>query len=183
MAYTAPSTAATGGAITAALWNSDVRDNVADIQARVLAARAAQVNVVMGTDSTSTTIASTTLTDVGLSVSITPSSASSKVLVWAWVPMQSFRETDANNSGLALLRGSTVIGSTTGEHIGSTGGTVAGLTAVRGVWSIVYLDSPSTASAVTYKIQGKVNTTSNAASMTAQFVNQQSNIVCMEVLV
>jgi hypothetical protein len=30
MAYTAPSTASVGGAVTAALWNSDVRDNVAD---------------------------------------------------------------------------------------------------------------------------------------------------------
>lgn len=183
MAYTAPSTAATGGAVTAVLWNSDVRDNVADIQARVLAARAAQVNVVMGTDSTSTTIASTTLSDTGLQVTITPSSASSKVLIWAWVPMQSFRETDTNNAGLALLRGATVISNTAGAHIGSTGGTVAGLTAVRGVWSIAYLDSPATASAVTYKIQGKVNTTSNAATMSAQYANEPSNIVCMEVLV
>jgi hypothetical protein len=176
MAWTTPGTAVTNSGLTAAFWNTNVRDNLNAIYT-------AGTNVVMGTDSTATTIASTTLTDTGLSVSITPTSATSKVLVWAWVPMQSFRETDANNSGLALLRGSTVIGSTTGEHIGSTGGTISGLTAVRGVWSIVYLDSPATSSAVTYKIQGKVNTTANAANMVAQFVNQQSNIVCMEILV
>lgn len=183
MAWTTPGTAIAGDVLTASFWNLQVRDNLSDLQTRVVAARASQVNVVMGTDSTTTSIASTTLTDTGLSVSITPSSSTSKVLIWVYLPFQSFRSTDANNAGIALVRNSTVIASTNGTQVGSTGATVAGLTAVRGVGSIVYLDSPATASAITYKVQGRVETTANSASMAAQHNSEPSSIVCMEILV
>jgi hypothetical protein len=175
MAWTTPGTAVAGDVLTAAFWNLNVRDNLNAIYT-------SGTNVVMGTDSTTTTIASTTLTDIGLSVAITPTSATSKVLVWCFVPFQSFRSTDANNAGISVLRNSTVLNSTTGVQVGTTGGTIAGLTAARGVVSVVYLDSPATTSSITYKVQGRVETTANSATLTSYGV-EPSSIVCMEILV
>ena len=132
---------------------------------------------------TTTTITSTTMTDIGLSVSITPSSATNKVLVMAWVPVQSFRETDTNNGGLRLVRGSTAITAAAGVMNGSTGGTVAGLTASRSVITLMYLDSPATTSSTTYKVQGQVDIAANNSSLIAQIQNTPSYIIAMEVVV
>jgi hypothetical protein len=176
MAWTTPGTAVAGDVLTAAFWNLNVRDNLNAIYT-------AGTNVVMGTDSTATSITSTTLTDTGLSVAITPSSATSKILIWTYVPFQSFRTSDANNAGIALVRNSTVIASTTGQQVGTVGGTTGGFTAVRSIGNIVYLDSPATTSAITYKVQGRVETTASSSSMTAQNSNEPSAIVCMEILV
>ena len=183
MAFTTPGTAVAGDVLTASFWNLQVRDNFSDIQTRVIAARASQVNVVMGTDSTATTIASTTLTDTGLSVAITPSSATSKILLMAWIPGQSFLTGDENHGGCALLRNSTVLTTTDGRLQGHTGGTTGGFTALRTVQSIMYLDSPATTSAITYKIQGRVYTTAGSATYITQFGNQTSAIIAMEILV
>lgn len=176
MAWTTPGTAVTNSGLTAAFWNLNVRDNLN-------AFYASGINVVMGTDSTATTIASTTLTDTGLSVSITPTSATSKVLVMAWIPGQSFLTGDENHGGSALLRGSTVLTTTDGRLQGHTGGTTGGFTALRTVQTIMYLDSPATTSATTYKIQGRVYTTAGSATYVTQFANQTSTIIAMEVLV
>ena len=176
MPWTTPGTAVAGDVLTAAFWNLNVRDNLNAIYT-------AGTNVVMGTDSTATTISSTTLTDTGLSIAITPSSASSKILIWAYVPLQSFRVTDFNNAGIALVRGSTVIASTTGSQIGTTGSPVAGFTAGRAIASVVYLDSPATTSSTTYKIQARVGEALNSATVVTQYNNEPSSIVCMEILV
>ena len=104
---------------------------------------------------------STSYTDVtGLSVSITPSSSSNKVLVTA-----SFNcavSVDNRWSIYQLLRDSTpiFIGDTSGSRsVGSVAHVQASSTGTgQGVFNlnIVFLDSPSTTSATTYKIQGKV---------------------------
>lgn len=140
-------------------------------------------NVVMGTDSTATVIASTTPTATGLSVSITPSSSSNKVLVYASVSAQSFRSIDANNAGYYLYRNGGALTSGIGSMIGTTGGTTAGFTAVRAGYSICYLDSPATTSATTYAIYARVSTTANSATTTAQYDNEPSQIIAMEVVV
>lgn len=140
-------------------------------------------NVVMGTDSTATVIASTTPTATGLSVSITPSSSSNKVLVYASVSAQSFRAVDANNAGYYLYRNGSALTSGIGSMIGTTGATTAGFTAVRAGYSICYLDSPATTSATTYAIYARVSTTANSATTTAQYDNEPSQIIAMEVVV
>lgn len=175
--YTRDSSASEAGA------NTDLTAHLKGIDNKLLANYNIGKNIVMGTDSTATTIASTTLTDTGLSVNITPTSASSKILVMAWMPVQSYIGGDENNGGSALVRNSTVITSTTGQHIGNTGGTTAGFTAVRGISTIIYLDSPATTSTITYKIQGRVLTTAAGATYVTQFANQISTIIAMEVLV
>jgi hypothetical protein len=106
-----------------------------------------QVVQTLKTDSFTTT--STSFTDVtGLSVSITPSSTSSKILVMTNVPFA--RDGTGSDAWVRLVRDSTVIGNGNSGYFGQAAGQY-GLDPVTG--SRIYLDSPATTSAVTYKIQ------------------------------
>lgn len=106
-----------------------------------------QVVQTIKTDSFTTT--STSYTDVtGLSVSITPSSTSSKILVIANVPFA--RDGTGSDAWVRLVRDSTIIGNGNSGYFGQAAGQY-GLdpsTASR-----ICLDSPATTSSVTYKIQ------------------------------
>lgn len=105
------------------------------------------LQVVMGTTSTLTQSTSSTFADTTLTATITPSSATSKVLV---LVNQNGIGKNANATAILfrLLRGSTTIidfernateGPTTANYVGSS--------------STSYLDSPATTSATTYKTQ------------------------------
>ena len=110
------------------------------------------LQVVQTFKATSFSSTATSFTDVtDLSVAITPSSSSSKILVFCIVTMSA--DADAI---IQLLRGSTVIGSGTS---GTTTNGFAQLAATGNVFTnsvvplcVNYLDSPSTTSATTYKI-------------------------------
>ena len=110
------------------------------------------------TDTFSST--SSSFTDItGLSVSITPSSASSKIFIFSTTPVGG---SAADQLTLRLVRDSTAIfiGNSAGSRsLGFYGidTNAIGSTAVL-PQTIVYLDSPSTTSSVTYKIQGKTGT-------------------------
>jgi len=101
------------------------------------------------------TMSSSTFADItGLSVSITPSSSSNKILVLANVNHVGTTTTSA--SGIRLMRNSTAIGigdasgsrprTSGGESYGNYGVTLTGD-------AVMFLDSPATTSATTYKIQ------------------------------
>jgi hypothetical protein len=96
-----------------------------------------------------------TYTDVtGMSVSITPSSASNKILVL--VSMNIGNDTNANASFSRLVRDSTAIfiGDSAGSRVRASTHTYADN--LRVIPSqIMFLDSPSTTSATTYKIQAQ----------------------------
>jgi len=108
------------------------------------------------------TTSSTTFTDLtGLSVSITPTSASNKVFVICSLVMAG---EDGTTRGLAqLLRDSTVIGS--GTTAGSRIAVIAAAAITAGgpfaTSGITFLDSPATTSATTYKIQVRVGFAGN----------------------
>ena len=93
----------------------------------------------------------------GLSVTITPSASSSKILVTASVNI-------SNNADTAqrLVRGSTAIciGEQQGSnrHRSTTGGNIHRGDHEMVQYSVNYLDSPNTTSATTYKMQGTDNT-------------------------
>jgi hypothetical protein len=114
--------------------------------------RVLQVVSTAKTDTFSTT--SSTMTDVtGLSVSITPSSATSQVLVL--VQLNGGNDGASTNFFGNLVRGSTAIdvGATAGSRsavsfFGEASNQLASQNAV-------FLDSPATTSATTYKIQIK----------------------------
>ena len=86
----------------------------------------------------------------GLSASITPSSASNKILVLATITAGAGLN---NNLGFNLVRNSTNINQSTGSNSNRTLTQNYG-TAYQSITSpITFLDSPSTTSATTYKIQ------------------------------
>ena len=108
-----------------------------------------QVQSTTKTDTFNTT--STSFTDVtGLSVAITPSSTSSKVLINFSIGTHDL--TGAGDFAYQIVRGSTAIGLGSG---GGTSATVGGtINADRGESvAMTFLDTPSTTSATTYKIQ------------------------------
>lgn len=107
------------------------------------------LQAVSATYSTAGQTSGTTFVDSGLSVSITPSATSSKVLVMATVPMAATRNTGYVGVKGALVRGSTQL-SFANMIVEASG---ASLAANHTVYSVTWLDSPSTTSSTTYKIQ------------------------------
>jgi hypothetical protein len=107
------------------------------------------------TDTFSYTVTAPTFVDVtGLSVSITPSSASNKVLV---IATYSLGSSNANFQYGKLVRDSTpiAVGDASTNRVICSNMTFEGdsNTGALGSLSVSYLDSPSTASSITYKIQ------------------------------
>jgi len=140
------------------------------------------LQVVMGTTSTTTTIASTSFTDTTLTASITPSSASSKVLVFYAQQYKSFRGQSTQGVGLQLVRGATAI-----QIIGPAkyaaftwDGVSSGGAEFRTVTTSTFLDSPATTSSTTYKVQGGVLYTSNSGEMVCNN-DSPSTIILMEI--
>jgi hypothetical protein len=121
------------------------------------------------TDTFSTS--STSFTDItGLSVSITPTSATSKILIMFSVPASS-----SSSSGwyLNLVRNSTdiIVADTAGSRVSSTISTYIAPTQQSFSMAYQYLDSPTTTSATTYKLQLR------AQSGFTAFVNQTATDV------
>ena len=143
------------------------------------------------TDFLSTT--SATFVDV-LTQSITPSSASSKILIF-------FHAMECTDSGdghtysrYLLLRGSTSI--YTGDAAGSAGGGSSGRYGRQGSYNtdpvqIMYLDSPNTTSATTYKVQfnstrgssWRVSIGGSYSTDFAGYTRVPTNLILMEVAV
>jgi len=138
------------------------------------------LQVVNATYNTSTTVASTTFADTGLSLSITPSAASSKILVFA--EQSTYNESTNQATAvleIRLLRDATSIQDFKGVsyvNIGATGGSNLLVRA-----PISYLDSPNTTSSVTYKMQGRVASTANSAQAIFQVSSSVSTITLLEI--
>ncbi len=128
-----------------------------------------QVKSAAKTDTFSTT--SNTFVDVtGLSISITPTSASNKILVLADIKLNG--QAGTNTAYARLVRASTAI--YLGDAAGSrTPASSASRISTEGVASSgnIFLDSPATTSATTYKVQVAVN----AAAAGTIFINQGSD--------
>jgi hypothetical protein len=140
------------------------------------------LQVVQGTTSTSTTIATTTYTDTTLTATITPSAATSKILVITMQNYTNYAATNAAYSAIKLLRGATDV-YVSPSNFGLGGTYAAGATAVesRGTSSIVYLDSPSTTSATTYKTQARPENTASSQNVIFQQSANPSTIVLLEI--
>lgn len=136
------------------------------------------LQVVMGTYSTQTLTSSTSYVDTGLSVSITPSSSSSKVLVLVSNSAYVANSASASsvNGGFQIVRASTNIVTLSGAmqtNINANNG------AMSSMFSYAYLDSPATTSATTYKLQHKVDN-SNGFVITS-LGSTISNITVLEI--
>jgi hypothetical protein len=108
------------------------------------------LQVVEGTTTTSTTSTSGSYADTNLSATITPTSDTSKIFISYSQPLGTSDSTVNIGISLRLVRDSTEIMAFTDAHFQESGTTAVGL---RFIHSAVYLDSPATASAITYKTQ------------------------------
>ena len=130
--------------------------------------KVAQVVSTTKTDTFSTS--STSYTDVtGLSVTITPTSSTSKILVIVDVTGNGTPGT--NIGGVKLVRGSTDIAYPTsfGSRLPGFASPFVSDVAPNAMASTNYLDSPATTSATTYKVQARTSTGGTI------FVNRGSN--------
>ncbi|AAX44217.1 tail fiber protein [Prochlorococcus phage P-SSP7] len=125
-----------------------------------------QVLQTVKTDTSSTTAVNSFEDISGMSIAITPSSTSSKVLVM--VDMRLSTNTNRNIT-YRLMRGSTVIyvGDSAGSRTQATGSMRLTDDAKYDMQSetAIFLDSPSTTSATTYKVQWTQTYSSSGESM------------------
>ena len=120
---------------------------------------------------------SNTYADTGLTATITPTSASSKILVLV-THNGNYRGDTAGNIGLSirLLRTATVLADST-----NLGYTATSLQQNFGAVAINYLDSPSTTSAITYKTEYRNYFTGALGYVSVQYNSDLSTIVLMEI--
>jgi hypothetical protein len=131
------------------------------------------LQVVQGTLLTQASSSSSTYADTGLSVSITPSSASNKVLILATSAIGKSNGSGNNGVYTNIVRASTQIAEI--ELVAYTGTALE----LAVPWAMNYLDSPNTTSATTYKIQFK-----NQLGDPTVYFNWQgatSTIIAMEI--
>jgi hypothetical protein len=116
------------------------------------------LQVLQATYSTETAIATTTYTDTGLSLSITPSSATSKVLVF--VNQQCYFTGTTRGISAQIVRGATsIFKQDPSDYLAwfkSDDGELSFQNQMQ------YLDSPATTSATTYKTQGASRSSNNS---------------------
>ena len=91
--------------------------------------------------------------DTGLTVTITPTSSSSRFLIQWSIPNGS--DTATASVGFNLVRNGTNIAQGTGGTYNLTSSNDSGGNSHAGVNAFVFLDSPATTSALTYKVQFK----------------------------
>jgi hypothetical protein len=112
------------------------------------------LQVVSTTLATTMTTTSTSYVDTGVTATITPTSATSKILV-----IVNMVSSCTSAQGFKLLRGATALSlSTAGSSMNGTFGAFVSNTNVCISSGFNYLDSPATTSATIYKIQTIVDT-------------------------
>lgn len=147
------------------------------------------LQVVQTTKTDAFTTTSASFTDLtGLSVAITPSSTSNKVLVM--VSSNAANISGGYNTLMKIVRGSTdiFVGDSAGIRPQATAQYRDNTTNAAGTLTFSFLDSPSTTSATTYKVQVKTQTGGTSAinrtsadSNTGEIGRTASSIIAMEV--
>lgn len=119
-----------------------------------------QVVSVAKTDTFAASASANTWQDVtGLAATITPKSATSKILIW--VQLNTGSETGVVSVRSKVQRGTTdiYVGDASGSRTRTSTASVSAATTVSSD-VIIYLDSPATTSATTYKVQINANAAS-----------------------
>jgi len=131
------------------------------------------LQVVFATYSTGVSNSTTTYTDSGLTANITPSATSSKILVLTALSASKSNNNASNTMNVKLVRGSTDI--LTNMYCMYTNTTLN----QRELINQIYLDSPSTTSSTTYKVQFANDLA--AAAVECQPNNTTSTITLLEI--
>lgn len=136
--------------------------------------------VVQAISTTATNIASTSLADTNLSASITPTATTSKVLIMISQVPATDRDNEDGWLKYKLVRDSTDIHEWSNIWWVEAGG--VGAIKNGGFTSLMYVDSPSSTSSVTYKTQGAISNTGNNGTARFQQNSKASYIQLIEVL-
>jgi len=147
------------------------------------------LQVVQGTTSTPVTITATSYTDTGLTASITPTSATSKILVLVSQQIYIYGTTDNVAAGTQIVRNSTPILVPFSDGVGPFEPYMEIIGSSQIYFSsrtcLNYLDSPATTSSVTYKTQGRIRQSTSGRSVSYQSAggapNGTSTIILMEI--
>ena len=144
------------------------------------------LQVVQGTYSTSTIISTTAYTDTGLSLAITPTANTSKILVIINQVAYAYRSAAAQGAAIKLLRGATTIFEPAPNggyetNYSQANGSGANDFSIGTTFSFTYLDSPATTSSTTYKTQGRPYLTVNAGGVDFQTGSSVSAITLLEI--
>ena len=133
------------------------------------------LQVVSSLITSSATISSTTLTDTNITATITPTSATSKILILISANVHVSRTAQPANYGASLLRGATEIydmNNNTYSGVGYAASYTTSSTGSNWGWAsyvpTIYLDSPSTTSATTYKLQANCEVTASSSTIIYQ---------------
>jgi hypothetical protein len=130
------------------------------------------LQVVQATTATTVSSTSSSYATTGLAVTITPSSASSRILVIHTQNNETSRSGSYSDFQTALYRGGTLVNA----YGNTTTGDFSSFTFTQHMTSGSYVDSPATTSATTYTIYGK------RSVGTAVFnANPTSTIIAMEI--
>ncbi len=149
------------------------------------------LQVVQGTKTDTASTTSTTFVDTGVSVAITPASTSNDILIMAFISCGGTTAFSYIYPRFQLVRGSTnIIEADTASNRTLTT-TTAEIQNANGMTnaSISYLDSPSTTSATTYKLQYSTSTSGGTVYVnrtatdtdSSAFVRGTSVIIAMEI--
>ena len=137
------------------------------------------LQVVSATYSTETSVTGSTWTDSGLSLSITPSASTSRILVMISQLIYAERSSDNAGVGLRLLRGATTVMTVSNSYATYVNIASGSTPQSGGTGVIVYVDSPATTSSTTYKTQFQASFSSVTAK--AQIASGTSTITLLEI--
>jgi len=129
-------------------------------------------------------ISATSYTDMtDMSLSITPTSTSSKVLILAYFQVRVFRQHNNAGGGARIVRDSTTVFEPKGDNNGpyqfyfQFGGTSSEYN-VHTPCHMSFLDTPVTTSATSYKLQGRVYVSTSSPEFR---IEGQSSLTLMEI--
>ena len=131
------------------------------------------LQVVQSTFATETDNSTSTFVDTGLTVNITPSASTSKVLIMVAIPIKKSAGNANTGVNLRLFRGATQL--IEGFQLNLTGTALQ----FNNQWATNYLDSPATTSATTYKVQ--FASSSNAAYARICESGSMATIIALEI--
>lgn len=140
------------------------------------------LQVVQGTTTTRVDIATTTFTDSNLTATITPTSATSKILILTAQQAVTYAATSTAGARVRLMRDSTAIfnDASTGASFAVYGQSL-GQAEISIYFNISYLDSPATTSAITYKTQGRIDASGASQDISFNKVSNTGSIILMEI--
>jgi hypothetical protein len=138
------------------------------------------LQVVSGTTTSAQTITSGTYTDTNITATITPTSATSKILVLIMGSLY-YQRTATNNTqliGVQLLKNATTLFTNAyAAYYVITGSTAQDF---AGLMPVTYIDSPASTSALTYKLQANLGFTTSGSSIW-QHSSTLSTITLLEI--